>query len=198
MNGADRHYLDEKESGFALSFVTKRNISEPKIVKNSRIVVVGASDAGISFIEALLSLSYLHFTNITLIAPGGLPHHNAADEPASNLKASSTSYTNDELARLMLETRVRVINARMVDINRADKHIILQDERMVPYDTLVLTMGLQDKTLQSLGYVSRGIAPVPNGLDRIEGLISLDDPYLYQHMRKDGSLLPMLVAKKKP
>ena len=42
----------------------------------------------------------------------------------------------------MLETRVRVINARMVDINRADKHIILQDERMVPYDTLVLTMGL--------------------------------------------------------
>lgn len=198
MNGADRHYLDEKESGFALSFVTKRNISEPKIVKNSRIVVVGASDAGISFIEALLSLSYLHFTNITLIAPGGLPHHNAADEPASNLKASSTSYTNDELARLMLETRVRVINARMVDINRADKHIILQDERMVPYDTLVLAMGLQDKTLQSLGYVSRGIAPVPNGLDRIEGLISLDDPYLYQHMRKDGSLLPMLVAKKKP
>ncbi len=93
---------------------------------------------------------------------------------------------------------MRVINARMVDINRADKHIILQDERMVPYDTLVLTMGLQDKTLQSLGYVSRGIAPVPNGLDRIEGLISLDDPYLYQHLRSDGSLLPMLVAKKKP
>ena len=43
-------------------------------MKNSRIVVVGASDTGISFIEALLSIGYLNFTNITLIAPGGLPH----------------------------------------------------------------------------------------------------------------------------
>ena len=50
-------------------------LSEPKIVKNSRIVVVGASDTGISFIEALLSISYLRFTNIMLIAPGGLTYH---------------------------------------------------------------------------------------------------------------------------
>ena len=86
----------------------------------------------------------------------------------------------------------------MIDINRADKHIILQDDRMVPYDTLILTMGLQDKTLSSLGYISRGIAPIPAGLNRIEGLISVDDPYLYQHLRSDGSLMPMLTAKKKP
>lgn len=74
-DGHERDPLDEKESPFALCFTTKRLLSEPKIVKNSRIVVVGASDTGISFIEALLSISYLHFTNIVLIAPGGLPHH---------------------------------------------------------------------------------------------------------------------------
>jgi len=49
-------------------------LSEAKIIKNSRIVVVGASDTSISFIEALLSISYLNFTNIVLVAPGGLPH----------------------------------------------------------------------------------------------------------------------------
>ena len=75
MDGADRDPLDEEESAFSLSFITRRLLSEPKIVKNSRIVVVGGSDTGISFVEALLSISYLHFTNITLIQPGGLPHH---------------------------------------------------------------------------------------------------------------------------
>lgn len=74
-DGHDRDPLDETESPFALCFTTKRLLSEPKIVKNSRIVIVGASDTGISFIEALLSISYLSFTNIVLIAPGGLPHH---------------------------------------------------------------------------------------------------------------------------
>jgi len=133
--------LDEKESKFALCFTTKRLLSEPKIVKNSRIVVVGASDTGISFIEALLSISYLHFTNITLIAPGGLPHHHYENR-ASNLKAYSTSYTNQELHRLMLESRIKVINARMVDIDRQDKNVILNDSTIIPYDTLVLTMGI--------------------------------------------------------
>jgi hypothetical protein len=74
MDGDDRDYLDEQQSPFALCFSSKRLLSEPKIVKNSRIVVVGASDTGMSFIEALLSISYLNFTNIILIAPGGLPH----------------------------------------------------------------------------------------------------------------------------
>jgi len=132
-------------------------LSEPKIVKNSRIVVVGASDTSISFVEALLSTSYLHFTSIVLVAPGGLPHHHYIDK-TENLRSYSTSYTNQELKRLMLESRVRVINARMTDIDRSDKNIILHDDTVIPYDTLILGMGIQDKTLNSLGYVSRGIA----------------------------------------
>jgi NADH dehydrogenase FAD-containing subunit len=79
----------------------------------------------------------------------------------------------------MLESRVRVINARMVDIDRPDKNVILNDDTIVPYDTLILTMGIQDKTLNCLGYVSRGIAPLPDDKKRVEGIISIDDPYLY-------------------
>ena len=140
-DGHERDPLDEKESAFALCFTTKRLLSEPKIIKNSRIVVVGASDTGISFIEALLSISYLQFTNIVLIAPGGLPHHHY-DDKSTNLKAYSTSYTHQELKRLMLETRVRVINARMTDIDRSDKNVILHDDTIIPYDTLILAMGI--------------------------------------------------------
>ena len=77
-------------------------LSETKIVKNSRIVVVGASDTSISFIEALLSINYLQFTNIVLIAPGGLPHTFFL-EKKENLKAYSTSYTREELKKLRSE-----------------------------------------------------------------------------------------------
>lgn len=159
VDGKERDPLDESESPFALCFSTKRLLSEPKILKNSRIVVVGASDTGISFVEALLSISYLNFTNITLISPGGLPHHHVPDKKG-NLKAYSTSYTHEELKKLMLEARIQVIDSRVVDIDRSDKNVILNDSFVVPYDTLVLTMGIQDQTLASgnLRYISQGIS----------------------------------------
>jgi NADH dehydrogenase FAD-containing subunit len=42
----------------------------------------------------------------------------------------------------MLESRTTVIDCRMTDIDRSDKNIILNDGRVVPYDTLILTMGI--------------------------------------------------------
>lgn len=158
VDGKERDPLDENQAPFALCFSTKRLLSEPKILKNSRIVVVGASDTGISFVEALLSISYLHFTNITLISPGGLPHHHVPDKKG-NLKSYSTSYTFEELKKLMLEARIQVIDSRVTDIDRSDKNVILHNGKVVPYDTLVLTMGIQDQTLASgnLRYISQGI-----------------------------------------
>ena len=141
IDGNERDYLDEEEAPFALCFTTKRLLSEPKILKNSRIVVVGASDTGIYYIEALLSISYLQFSNITLISPGGLPHHHVPDKKG-NLKAYSTSYTFEELKKLMLESRVQVLDSRVTDIDRSDKNVVLHDGRVVPYDTLILGMGI--------------------------------------------------------
>jgi len=47
-------------------------LATPKISNNTRIVVVGASDTGISFIESLLTIKEVNFTHITLLAPGGI------------------------------------------------------------------------------------------------------------------------------
>jgi len=187
-DGAERDPLDENEAPFALCFTTKRLLSEPKILKNSRIVVVGASDAGISFVEALLSISYLHFSNITLVSPGGLPHHHL-DTKKSNLKAYSTSYTNEELKKLMLESRINVIDARVKDIDRDDKNLVLHDEKILPYDTLIMTMGIQEKALNSLKYTSQGITPLPSGMRKCRGVLSIDDPYLYTFLDKNSPLM---------
>jgi hypothetical protein len=196
-DGGDRDPVDEEESTFSLLITTKRLLSEPKIVNNSRIVVVGASDAGLSFVETLLSLKYIHFTNIFLLAPGGFSYTNHGNA-SMNVKACSTSYSPEEIKSLMLESRVHVLNDRMIDIYREQKSIIISKDSLLPYDLLVITVGLQDKTLQSLGYVSRGIAPISNDLIHMNSLISIDDPYLYQHLRKDGSIILKLAHKKNP
>jgi hypothetical protein len=47
---------------------------------NNRIVVVGASDTGISLIESLISIKSLNFTNLTLLAPGGLITMNSTSQ----------------------------------------------------------------------------------------------------------------------
>lgn len=68
----ERDPFDETEPPFSLSIITKKQLHAYKVSNNSRIVVVGASDTGISFIESLLSIREINFTNITLLAPGGL------------------------------------------------------------------------------------------------------------------------------
>ena len=67
-----RDAFDQEEALFSLSMITKKMLSSVKISNNTRIVVVGASDTGISFIESLLTLKEINFTHITLLAPGGL------------------------------------------------------------------------------------------------------------------------------
>lgn len=72
--------------------ITKRNLNTLKIENNTRIVVVGASDTGISFLESLLMIKDINFTNITLLSPGGIitMHVNSQKD---YLRAASTSYT---------------------------------------------------------------------------------------------------------
>lgn len=92
----------------------------------------------------------------------------------------------------MLESRIQVIDSRMTDIDRSDKNVILHDGRVIPYDTLVLGMGIQDKTLNSLKYASQGISPVPDDVKKCNGVLSIDDPYLYKYLHDDAPLMQAL------
>lgn len=144
MDGEERDENDFLQSDFCLMLTTKRMLSDNKISNNNRIVVVGASDCGISFIESLLSISYINFTHIYLIAPGGLMYHHIETE-RQNLKISYSSYQIKELKRLMLESRIKIIDSKMKNLNRANKFLLLEDGSVIYYDYLILTLGLQEK-----------------------------------------------------
>ena len=75
---------------------------------------------------------------------------------------------------------------------------MLHDDTVIPYDTLILGMGIQDKTMNSLKYASRGIVPPEGGdLHHSDQILSIDDPHLYDHLRPGGTLIDILTDKKR-
>ena len=128
--------------------ITKKNLSSLKIENNTRIVVVGASDTGISFIESLLMIKDINFTNITLLSPGGIITQHVKSQK-DYLKAASTSYTLDEIKNLMIDARTTVLDAKMVKLDKKEKRIMIDKNAYLPYDILVLCVGLIDTLLQN-------------------------------------------------
>merc|ERR1740138_638095 len=170
----------------ALSIVPKKLLSETKIPVNARIVVVGASDCGLSFLESLLSIPHLLFNSLTLLAPGGLEYHHSHHLP---LVAGTAAYSHHELRRIMLELRVRILDSRMVQIDREQRCCILHDGSMLPYDYLVVAAGLQDDALHSMKIRSWGVEHVTDGYRRVNGCMSVADPSIRDLLVVDGRSL---------
>ncbi|KAJ0403232.1 hypothetical protein ATCC90586_001639 [Pythium insidiosum] len=173
---ASRAQTIARFDAFALFVLSRKLLGEPKTVLNHRIVVVGASDAGLTALQRLVAVPYLRFTNLTLISPLGLdvapslePQPLAQSQaqaqaqaqaqperqPAATLDASDFArrslLTTAELEQFSLRTHVRVIASKVVQIDRAARAVLLLDGSCLPYDYLVLTAGLQDGTCTALG-----------------------------------------------
>lgn len=148
-------------AAFALFVLPKRLLSEPKMTINQRVVLVGASDAALSCLARLLATPYLHFSNLTLISPHGLtvaPMDEGEDDtmtPRASDFARKSSFTAVELEQYSLRTHVRVVESRMVRVDRETRAVVLQDGSCIPYDYLALTTGLQDGTCTALGRLPR-------------------------------------------
>merc|ERR1719217_1942151 len=174
----------------ALSLVTKKLLSETKIPVNARIVVVGASDCGLSFLESLLYIPHLLFNSLTLLAPGGLEYHHSHHLP---LIAGSAAYSHHELRRIMLEYRVRILDSRMVQIDRQQRCVVLHDGAILPYDYLIVAAGLQDDALHALRIRSWGVEHVTEGYRHVNGAMSAADPSIRMLLVEGGTLVKSLI-----
>ncbi|GCB76549.1 hypothetical protein scyTo_0016574 [Scyliorhinus torazame] len=144
--------MDGTKPKYALSHINRKLTLEPKVTINSRIVVVGASEAGISFLETLVFCPHLRFNNITLISTCGLPGYHSSSRHGK-FKASSHSYNHDDYAQMSLQTWVNVVTGKMIGIDRAAKHVLVTGDTKVPYEHLILCTGEQYQV------------PCPTGVD---------------------------------
>ncbi|XP_067900509.1 cilia- and flagella-associated protein 61 isoform X2 [Heterodontus francisci] len=147
--------VTQNQPKYALNHINRKLTLEPKVTVNSRIVVVGASEVGISFLETLVFCPHLRFNNITLISTCGLPGDRSSTI-CRRFKAASHSYDPNDYAQISLQTWVNVVIGKMIGIDRAAKYVLVTGNTKVPYEHLILCTGQQYQV------------PCPTGADIIE------------------------------
>uniref|UniRef100_A0A8C6RNX4 Cilia and flagella associated protein 61 n=1 Tax=Nannospalax galili TaxID=1026970 RepID=A0A8C6RNX4_NANGA len=135
--------VSKDQLDYALYHTNRKLTLEPKVSINARVVVVGASSVGISFLETLVFCSHLKFNNLTLISTHGLPGKKLLGSEQRKFLASDLCFNDKDYALMSLNSWVNVVVGRMTGIDRAAKHVVLSNNKIVFYDHLILCTGQQ-------------------------------------------------------
>ena len=123
---------------FNVQIITNTLIPNPRTVVNHRVVVLGGSDVGVSFLEQLIYKPHLNFTNLTLICKNGVP----SVEPESQF-VSHRCFSSLELKQIALDYYVDIIQDTTDKLDREKKTIVVSSGDVVRYEYLILTPGVQ-------------------------------------------------------
>ncbi|KAM3674749.1 cilia- and flagella-associated protein 61 [Ammospiza maritima maritima] len=151
---APSEQVSKDQLKYSLNLINRKLVLEPKVCINSRIVVVGASDVGISFLETLIFWPRLKFNNLTLISIHGLPGKDPLISKYRRFLINSHCFNDEDYAQMSLCAWVNVVVGKMTSINRSAKYVVVSKEK-VPYDYLVLCTGQSYQALAPMGeYIS--------------------------------------------
>ncbi|XP_017692895.1 PREDICTED: cilia- and flagella-associated protein 61 isoform X1 [Lepidothrix coronata] len=148
---APSEQLSKDQLSFSLNLTNRKLVLESKVSINTRIVVVGASDVGISFLETLIFWPRLKFNNLTLISVHGLPGKDPPGSKRRRFLINSHCFNDEDYAQMSLCSWVNVVVGKMTGINRAAKYVVVSEEKKVPYDYLVLCTGQNYQALAPTG-----------------------------------------------
>ncbi|XP_041894848.1 cilia- and flagella-associated protein 61 isoform X2 [Corvus kubaryi] len=154
---APSEQVSKDQLNYSLNHTNRKLVLESKVCINTRIVVVGASDVGISFLETLIFWPRLKFNNLTLISIHGLPGKDPQSSKHRRFLINSHCFNDEDYAQMSLCSWVNVVVGKMTGINRAAKYVVVSKEKKVPYDYLVLCTG---QSYQALAPTGAGISGV--------------------------------------
>nr|XP_046473133.1 cilia- and flagella-associated protein 61-like isoform X1 [Neodiprion pinetum] len=140
------YVLQESVENFALYMMVPRIASIQKLDVNVRVIVVGASDCGLSVLETLAfgpNASTISFTNLTLISRDGIPFENRPDDMEKNELPFKGRYSRDYRHLIGTRAWINVVHGTLTAINRKDKFVKISSMGALSYDYLVLACGLQ-------------------------------------------------------
>ncbi|NXQ84020.1 CFA61 protein, partial [Nyctibius grandis] len=148
---APSEQVSKDQLSYSLNHINRKLVLESKASINTRIVVVGASDVGISFLETLIFCPRLKFNNLTLISIRGLPRKDLLGSKQRRFLINSHCFNDEDYAQMSLCSWVNVVVGKMTGINRAAKYVVVSKDRKVPYDYLVLCTGQKYQVLSPTG-----------------------------------------------
>ena len=138
---------------FALFHTNIKLCLEEKHGVNAKVVVVGASDTGLALLERLVMSPHINFHNVTLLSTHGLPQIPVSlneetgkieEHFCNSFKVKQNVCDGlDHHRMLYLKCAVNSVEGRMTAINRTQKYLVVNGQRHLPYDFLVLTTGQQ-------------------------------------------------------
>lgn len=174
--------VDEGAVG-SLFFTTARCLGDEKLRVNTRVVVVGAGATGLCLLHRLVTTPFVHFTNLLLVSTDGMPVH--ANQEPSLWRTDTMELLEREHIDLQIASPVRVVTGNMVDMDKVNRFISVDNGTFEPYDYLVLTTGRQYMTpapirrlLQQEGRESKNSVIALSGglaLDRLRHTLSSID-----------------------
>ncbi|NWT65671.1 CFA61 protein, partial [Prunella himalayana] len=148
---APSEQVSKDQLKYSLNHTNRKLVLESKVCINTRIVVVGASDVGISFLETLIFWPRLKFNNLTLISIHGLPGKDPQSSKYRRFLINSHCFNDEDYAQMSLCSWVNVVVGKMTGINRSAKYVVVSKEKKVPYDYLVLCTGQSYQAVAPMG-----------------------------------------------
>uniref|UniRef100_A0A8B9MTB7 Cilia and flagella associated protein 61 n=1 Tax=Accipiter nisus TaxID=211598 RepID=A0A8B9MTB7_9AVES len=148
---APSEQVSKDQLSYSLNHINRKLVLASKTSINTRIVVVGASDVGISFLETLIFCPHLKFNNLTLISIHGLPGKDLRGSKHRRFLINSHCFNDEDYAQMSLCSWVNVVVGKMTGINRTAKYVVVSKEKKVPYDYLVLCTGQKYQVLSPTG-----------------------------------------------
>jgi thioredoxin reductase len=179
---------------YNISLITTNLLYEPRITINTRIVVIGASDTGTSFLETLIYKTHYLFNNLILVSSND--SYGSKDCPYA---VDNMNYSVHDLEKINIENYVQFINNVVKTINREDKTIVLDSKEIIEYDYLIITTGLQfhpevlDKKFSELQGIYSG-SNIETCIEFIESLANTSTEQNYVVYGNDIQAFPILKA----